>query len=303
MSSEAGNVRMLPLFRTGACPSGQTVAMTTDVPLVLLAAGLGTRYGGVKPLAPVGPCGEPLLYMALQQASAAGFARAVVVVGAASSLPIREALQGRWRPALPVSFERQDSIGPERGRPRGTVAAVLAAGEHGDVVIANGDDLYGVCGLRTALNWTAQHTGGDAAGVFYPVGPTVLAPGVDNGVSRALPTVVDGRLTGIAEQRDVHRLAGTVRLADGTVLADDQPVSMNLWCLRQQALIKLRQALDRFVEASGPDAVSEYGLPEALADLATEMHIDALITRSPWHGVTYARDVEYVRVALIAEQS
>ena len=277
--------------------------MTTDAPIVLLAAGLGTRFGGVKPLAPVGPQGEPLLYVALQQAAAAGFGRAVVVVGAASSAPIRQALEQIWRTALDVSFVSQDSIGPARKRPWGTVAAVLAAGEHRDVVVANGDDLYGVVGLRAARTWLLDHEGGDAAGIFYPVGPTVPVGGKSKGVSRAVPAIDDGRMTGIREQRDVYRAANTVRLADGTVLAETQPVSMNLWCLRREIVGRLQQGFALFVDACAPDDASEYGLPGALAELATEMRIDALVTSSPWHGVTYATDVEHVRDALRNEQT
>jgi hypothetical protein len=287
-------------------------------------------------LAPVGPNGEPLLCLALQQAARAGFQKAILVVGATTSAAIREALAGEWRPHLPIEIVSQERVGPPRARPWGTVAALLAAGLTSDVVVANGDDLYGEVGLRDALAWMATRSKSAAAGIFYPVGATVT----ERGVSRGLPTIVDGRMTGIVEQRDVRRVHGVVRLADGTVLAEDRPVSMNLWCLRRSALSEMARGFDRFVEANGveravgvgvakaakgngvsegargskavggPDGVkradgvggvdgtAEFGLPTALGDLAASMRIDARVTDSMWLGVTYAEDVADVREAL-----
>jgi bifunctional N-acetylglucosamine-1-phosphate-uridyltransferase/glucosamine-1-phosphate-acetyltransferase GlmU-like protein len=268
--------------------------MRPDVPLVLLAAGLGSRFGGVKPLAPVGPNGEPLLYLALQQAARTGFQRAIVVVGDTTSAAIREALTGRWQPDIGLTIVSQEAVGPARNRPWGTVAAVLAAGLASDVVVANGDDLYGEAGLTAARDWMQERPASDAAGIFYSAGTTVA----DRGVSRGVPTVVRGRMRGIVEQRDVRRSGGVVTLSDGTMLAEDQPVSMNLWCLRRSALRELASGFERFVDASASDETAEYGLSTALGQLAGTLRIDARLTRSTWHGVTYAADVADVRAAL-----
>jgi MobA-like NTP transferase domain len=272
--------------------------MRSDVPLVLLAAGLGSRFGGVKPLAPVGPNGEPLLNLALQQATAAGFKRAIVVVGDATSAAIRVALTGKLQPDIGLTFVSQEVVGPARDRPWGTAAAVLAAGLDSDVVVANGDDLYGEAGLFAARDWMKERPTSDAAGIFYPVGATVS----DRGVSRGVPTIARGRVRGIIEQRDVRRVGGVVTLSDGTVLTEDQPVSMNLWCLRQSALRELAKGFERFVAASAADPTAEYGLSTALGQLGDTLRIDARLTRSTWHGVTYAADVAAVREALCRGQ-
>ena len=264
------------------------------VPLVLLAAGLGSRYGGVKPLAPVGPNGEPLLAVALDQAAEAGFDRAIVVVSDATGDAIRSAL---GNPALPVTFVAQGSVGPPRAKPWGTTAAVIAVGIDHDIVVANGDDLYGIAGLTMARRWMGSSSPAHAAAVLYPVGRTMSSRG---GVSRALPVIEHGRLVGLDEQRDVERIAGVVRLAEGRALADEQPVSMNLWCLRTAALRSLQRACTDFLRDHDGDEAAELGLSSALSNLLPGLQIEALVTDSPWHGVTFATDVDDVRRALIA---
>ena len=260
---------------------------------MLLAAGLGSRYGGVKPLAPVGPDGQPLLAIALRQAADAGFDRAVVVVGEQTEQPIRHALGA---PPLPVSFRLQGRIGPARLKPWGTTAAVLSAVGHSDLVIANGDDLYGVEGLAAARDWITSASGADGAAVLYEAGRTISSRG---GVSRAVPTITDGRLVGLVEERDVCRGPdGVIRTTDGRGLAEEQPVSMNLWCLRLTAIEALQVSFRLFVARNADDVDAELGLSTAIGELLGALRVDALVTRSPWHGVTFASDVADVRAAL-----
>ena len=263
------------------------------MPIVLLAAGLGSRYGGLKPLAPVGPDGEPLLFVALRQAADAGFDRAVVVVGEQTEQPILHALA---TPPLPVSFRLQGRIGPARLKPWGTTEAVLSAAVDGDLVVANGDDLYGIEGLSVARGWMLSGSGADGAAVLYEAGRTMSSRG---GVSRAVPTIVEGRLVGLVEERDVCRGPdGVIRTTDGRALAEEQPVSMNLWCLRATAIEALRVSFRAFRDRNADDADAELGLSTALGELLGFLRFDALVTRSPWHGVTFAADVADVRAAL-----
>lgn len=265
------------------------------MPIVLLAAGLGSRYGGLKPLAPVGPDGEPLLFVALLQAADAGFDRAVVVVGEATKEPIRNALSST---PLPVSFSRQGRIGRERHKPWGTTEAVLSAAVEGDLVVANGDDLYGIEGLSVARDWMLAGSGADGAAVLYEAGRTMSSRG---GVSRAVPTIIDGRLVGLVEERDVCRGPdGVIRTTDGRALAEEQPVSMNLWCLRRTAIEALQVSFRSFSDRNADDVDVELGLSTAIGELLGLLRFDALVTSSPWHGVTFAADVADVRAALRA---
>jgi len=285
-------------------------------PLVLLAAGMGTRFGGIKPLAPVGPQREPLIGIALDQAVDAGFDSVVVVVGGASRVHV-EATLARWPTSLTITTVSQDGIGPPRTKPWGTVGALVAVHRAGDwptgCVLANGDDLYGAAGLRLAHDWLVgdaaapgQAEGAaDGALIAYRADRTLSSHG---GVSRALPIVDEQRrLVSLAEQRDVRWHGATIESASGAVLAPDTPVSMNLWALRPSMIGALTALFEVFLADNVGNENAECGLPDAIGSLLAgtagpgPMAIDLLVTESTWHGVTWADDVERVRADLVAE--
>ena len=281
----------------------------SNVPLVVLAAGLGTRFGGSKVLAPVGIGGEPLLAIALEQAAAAGFTHVVLV----ARPDLHDAVVGlaavaQARVGLRVDVVDQATSEPSRDAPWGTVAAILigvgAVGpsdtQRRPVVVANGDDLYGVEGLRRARDEARTLAAGDrpadAVCVAYPFGASLL-PAIDptasgEGVSRGLCRVDDeGRLLELHEGR--HLLPGDV--------AADAPVSMNLWALGPRVLAQLQDRFAAFVEAHQDDPNGELGLPDALGALLAEGRLVARVvpTGARWLGVTFAEDVERVRAALL----
>ncbi len=267
----------------------------------MLAAGLGTRFGGPKPLAPVGPAGEPLLAVSLAQAVAAGFREAVVVVGGATADVVTAALA---EAPLAVRTARQDAVGPQRAKPWGTVAATLAAAVVGDAVVMNGDDLYGVAGLRCARNWFVDGPpGADAALVGYRLARTLADSG---GVSRAVPVIgASQRLVALAEHRDVARDAeGRIRSDRAERLAPDAVVSMNLWALRPSMWSLFAAEFATFVAGNGDDPSAELGLPDAVGALvaAGRAQVEVLATDSPWHGVTWPEDVDVVRRALVVDE-
>ena len=290
--------------------------------LVLLAAGLGTRFGGLKPLAPVGPHGEPLLAVAVSEGRAAGFTDVIVIVSERSEVPIAAAL------GPTVRLARQERIGPPRATPWGTVAAVLAGGcETDGCVVANGDDLYGIDALRTARAWIELDSADespwvepDALLVAFRLDRTLSdAGGVSRAVAEIEPLAGRGnRLRGLREHRGVRRTADGMIEGHGwsenrnehggesglTMLSPDALVSMNLWALRPSALEALRVAFDTFIEgharpAHRGDETSECALPTALASLvqARRLVIEVRPTDSQWHGVTWPADVAAVRAA------
>ena len=283
-------------------------AVSSSIPIVVLAAGLGSRFGGVKPIAPVGPQHEPLIVIALRQAAEAGFTEAVVVTGDFTDEAVRHALDGSA--ALTVRFERQ----PERragvvpSKPWGTVAAVLAA-KAGDVFVsANGDDLYGVVGLRLALQFcTSTPTGSpgdqaDAAMIGYQLDQTVPPEG---GVSRGIAVVDTGEMLSLVEHRDVRRVGPGFTSSTCGEIAADATTSMNLWAFRRGAVAALRSVSDQFIAANKQSETAELGLPDAIGRLVANglLRVAVRPTTSPWHGVTWPRDVAGVRAALTAEES
>lgn len=291
---------------------GERDGVDTDVPLIVFAAGLGTRFGGPKVLAPVGLGGEPLLAVGIGQAVSAGFTSIVVV----TRPELREATEvvaaaTRAAHGIDVVLVDQAGVGPRRDKPWGTVAALLAGiprsaddGSATPVVVANGDDLYGIEGLRQAR--VAAVSLVDAADpspaavcIAYPFASSVLgesehATGASGGgVSRGLCRVdATGRLLELHEGRHLH--PGDVE--------PDAPVSMNLWALGPRVLTELRSQFGDFVATHDDDPDAELGLPDALGALVAHgrLYARVVVTDSRWLGVTFADDVERVRAALLA---
>jgi MobA-like NTP transferase protein len=286
--------------------------------LVVMAAGLGTRFGGPKQLAPVGPSGETLLDYAIYDATRAGFTRAVLV--------IREELGDRARAhvarviggAVPVHYveQRLDDLPggrrvPEgRVKPWGTAHAVLAArgAVEGPFAACNADDFYGPGAYRLV----AEHLTGEAARGAPPVHALVgyrldatLSP--HGGVARAVAWCgPDGLLARLVEVRDVRRLDGGLR---GVTAAGEQReftggehASMNLWGFTPDVLAVLEEQFAAFLAAAhrAPDA--EFLLSTALDDQVTagRARLRVLTAQDRWLGMSFAADVPAVRAALAA---
>ena len=180
---------------------------------------------------------------------------------------------------------------------------MLAArtGSRAGLVVANGDDLYGVEALRAAHHWMNGPAASEGAAVLFEV-QHALSP--SGGVSRAVPVLDGGRLVALEERRGVRADNGTIVTDSGAVLAPGTPVSMNLWCLRPRAIDAVRDVHAVFRRDHAQDPSAEHGLPAAIDALVRDGYrFDALVTSSRWHGVTWPEDVVLVRDALAAEMA
>jgi hypothetical protein len=269
--------------------------------LVVLAAGRARRYGGCKPLAPVGPAGEPVLDLLVGDALAAGFGAIVLVISPSTGPAIRYHVEQRWPPEVEVAFALQE-------RPLGTVHAVLCAADHLDpaasFAVANADDLYG----QEALALLARYllAGGDRnAIVAYQLANVIIgeAP-VTRGVCQIGPT---GDLESVVERRQVTaRGDGTFSVADGlqpATLDGDTPVSMNLWGFGPA----MRELFVRtMAEAHEVSEEAEVLLPEVVGAVL-EGRARASSTVGPFHvlpargrciGVTHPSDLPLVQAEI-----
>lgn len=257
--------------------------------LVVLAAGRACRYGAVKPLAPVGPAGEAVIDLLADDASAAGFARLVLVVSPATGPMIREHVAHRWPSDIEVAFAEQSHA-------RGTAPATLAARPYVDprspFAVSNADDVYG----RPALRQLAEHlaAGPTSCLVGYRLDRSLVG---EDPVSRGICQTDGSRLTVVTERRQVRRAPAGFTAADGLEPANLDPasiVSMNLWGFRPEAWTALAAAIH--------DTVSddEVLLPVVVADLLTagRLSIDVLPTEEWCVGVTHPGDLEPARLAL-----
>jgi len=217
--------------------------------LVVLAAGMAKRYGGCKPLAPVGLHGEAVVDLTASDALAAGFGEVVLVLGPHTGAAIEYHVQRCWPPAVKVSVALQTE-------PLGTAHAVLCARPHvGErpFAVVNADDVYGTPAFELLLGHLSAH--GEHALVAYRLADTVVT---DEPVTRGTCAVdPDGLLAGIAERRKVQRQAdGTFVAGDGAQperLDPDTLVSVNLWGLQPEIWPVLEAAVRAVHRHVAPD--------------------------------------------------
>ncbi len=284
--------------------------------LVVMAAGLGTRFGGPKQLSPVGPSGETLLDYAIYDATRAGFTRAVLVIREELGERVRAHVARVIGGAVPVHYveQRLDDLPggrrvPEgRVKPWGTAHAVLAARDavEGPFAVCNADDFYGRDALTRAAEFLAGGHAGDSPGTFaniaYRLRDTLSAAG---GVNRAVCRADgDGWLETVEEVVGIrHRGDGTYEGTDPrgrpVQLAADALVSMNLWAFTPAVFPLLRRGFADFLDQASAGR-SEFLIPRGIgyAVRRGEARVRLLGTRSRWLGVTYPEDRPHVEGTL-----
>jgi CTP:molybdopterin cytidylyltransferase MocA len=270
--------------------------------LVILAAGQAKRYGGVKPLAPIGRNGEAVIDLLANDALDAGFTEVVVVLNPTTGPQIEAHIAEHWdRDRLHVRFATQST-------PGGTVHAVLSAravlGDDPAIAVSNADDLYGPAALAHLAGHLARGSGN--AMVAFELAQTLVG---ESPVTRGICHIdAEGLLVGIDERRGVHRSNERIVVDDDrnpNVLPANAPVSMNLWAFDRA----MWEVFASEMAAKAPDE-AEVLLP-VVADrllhgqiaLADPSLAKFTVFRSHEHcvGVTHPEDLELVQ-AHIAEQ-
>lgn len=273
--------------------------------LVVMAAGIGRRFGGDKQLVEVGPHGEAFLDYAISAASGAGASKVVLVVRSEIESVLRthvDARHGALQDAgVAFTYVRQNQHGAPRSKPWGTAHAVLVAAAEvdGPFVVCNADDYYGPEAM-SALAASATDLGDDEACLCgYSLVQTLSATG---SVSRGVCQVSGDRLVGIVEHH------GVVRQVDGTItssepaaaLSEDTIVSMNLWAFPRAAFDWIGEGFERFLANHGGDADAECLLPTVVADRMAQgaLSVRMVSTTEAWIGVTNPDDLATARAAL-----
>ena len=278
--------------------------------LVVLAAGMARRYGGCKPLAPIGPNGEAVIDLLVSDAVSVGFGQVVLVLHPETGPAIRYHVEQCWPHRVQVDFA-------EQRLPLGTVHAVLAArevvGAERSFGVANADDVYG----EAAMGLLARHLQDEVsehALIGYRLRSTVAT---DDPVTRGICEVgEDGYLTALTERRQVARHDGGERFTaeDGLEpheLAGDLPASVNLWGFQPAVWGVLEmamgssgideQALLAQVADGGEVPKSEVLLPEVVAAMVaggTGLPVRVVTTDAKLIGVTHAADLPVVSAEL-----
>jgi CTP:molybdopterin cytidylyltransferase MocA len=267
--------------------------------LVVLAAGLGSRFGGDKTLAAIGPDGEALLDYALFDARRAGIDEAVVVVRRASEDAFRDHLDGTVGDAMRVrlAFQDRTPLPPHRSKPWGTGHALLTAGDQvrDACVVVNGDDYYGPAAIQTM----ADHLRGTTDAGVHAVGGFRLdaTPFSERGgVSRALiARDANGNVRDLIELLDIRRsgdgFVGRDPAGQPYALDGSEAVSMNLWGFHRQIFPALREEFDAFAAAEHDrDAEFLIGPAVARAVAAAPAAVRVLPVAERGIGLTWAAD-------------
>jgi hypothetical protein len=282
--------------------------------LVVLAAGMSTRYGRLKQLEPLGPHGEAIMDYNVFDALRAGFGEVVYVVRAEIQADVERHVRGVFGDSLRPRFVRQEldalpegcDAPPDRRKPWGTTQAVLIAAAEvgGPWGVCNADDLYGPGAfdlLGSYLRQDPEPSGGALVG--YPLWETLSGAG---GVARAICHVGrEGFLEHVLEVRDIRRRGGLIVGAEGDgstmELSGEEVVSMNLWGLSSSTIAGIGRRFRQYMEVWGGDSDREFPLSTAINDLIQSkgVRVRVLHARDPWLGLTHAEDREPMRALLL----
>lgn len=286
--------------------------------LIVMAAGMGSRYGGLKQMDPITEQGEIILDFSLYDAMMAGFKRVIFVIKEEMEEDFRKLIDGRAGKYLEIeyAFQKLDDI-PEglsvpegREKPWGTAHAILSCRDliNGPFAVINADDYYGPGGFQSIYDFLQNHEDGDTYS-YCMVGFKLENTITENGhVARGVCEVSDeGKLTLLSERTMVARRPDGIAYSEDNgetwnPLSGDMTVSMNFWgytkSMMDEMQARLFSQLEQIVKEN--PLKGEYYLPLVTDELVKEgkAAVTVLPSHDKWYGVTYRADKETVTAAL-----
>ena len=274
--------------------------------LLILAAGLGTRYGGLKQIDPIGPNGEIIIDYAIYDAINAGFGKLVFVIRHYFESAFKKKVGSKFDNLVETAYAYQevdacvDDFEPPKGRdkPWGTGHAILVAGDviHEPFAVINADDYYGPNSFKTMAQFLGKKdlSGNEYAMIGYTLGDTLSKYGpVSRGVCQCDEKMF---LRKIVERKRVECTATGARYFedDGTecLLTGNEIVSRNLWGFQPSIFHHLKVHFQRFLKERGDERNSELFIPTVIDELVEKekVTVKVLCTNDKCFGVTYHRD-------------
>ncbi len=281
--------------------------------VIIMAAGMGSRYGGLKQIDPVGPNGEIIIDYSIYDAVQAGFKKFIFVIKQENQAVFQEILTSKLPKDLDVQFAFQDvedipvgfSLPEGREKPWGTAHAIYATRNQVDApfMVINADDYYGPEAFRLMYDFLTDHEGevGDYSMVAYKLPNTLTENG---SVSRGVCTVDGDHLTDVTERKEIYADGdGGKFTEDGgetfEQLSADTLVSMNFWGFQTDFMDAIRRDLTTFFEedVEKNPLKAEFYLPSVVTNQVKDhgASVTVLPTDDVWMGVTYQEDREEVR--------
>ena len=278
--------------------------MSKDITLVVMAAGMGSRFGGLKQIEPIGPKGEVLLDFSVYDAVKAGFTKVVFVIKHAIEKDFKEMVGKRiaGRVKVEYAFQEVDKLPDgyvcpaDREKPWGTAHAILCCKDivNEPFAVVNADDYYG----RSAFQKMADFLNEDTPD-YSMVGFRLVNTLTENGyVSRGVCETEDGILKTVTERTKISADCKFTE-DDGktwTKLPEDTVVSMNLWGFRPDIFGYIEEGFKAFLDEKLNVPKSEYYLPAVVSERIErkEKKVRVLIAEDKWYGVTYKEDKQVV---------
>jgi hypothetical protein len=286
----------------------------TKPTLLVMAAGMGSRYGGLKQIDPMGPHGETILDYSVFDALRAGFGKVVFIIRPDFEQAFRENITVKFNDRIDVDYAFQTldklpagfSIPPGREKPWGTTHAILCAREtiSEPFAVINADDFYG----RHSFEVLCQHLRQlpSDSNAYAMVGFTLKNTLSDNGtVARGVcKTDSSGYLQEIQELTKIEKTpTGARHLSeDGNALelTGDEPVSMNMWGFSPHLFGQINGLFEEFLKTQGAELKSECYIPLSVGELVRRQEATCKVipTTSPWFGVTYREDKPKVQASI-----
>lgn len=274
--------------------------------LFILAAGMGSRYGGLKQLDGLGPNGETIMDYSVYDAVRAGFGKVVFVIRESFEKDFREIVLSKYEGIIPTEVVFQElskvpagtTYNPERTKPWGTNHAVMMGEDviHEPFAVINADDFYGKESFEVMARFLESIVGksNEYAMLGYRLKNTLSDSGT---VARGICEVDENnKLTHVVERTSIIRKDGVIVFTDengvDTPLAENAPVSMNFWGLTPDYFNYSKEMFIEFLNEKGQELKSEFYIPLVVNNLIVEgkASCEVLDTTADWFGVTYAED-------------
>lgn len=288
--------------------------MNNKISLFVLAAGMGSRYGGLKQMESFGPSGETIIDYSIYDATLAGFDRIIFVIRPDMEQAFKEIYISKYQNTkikLEYVFQSLDiipskyTLNPQREKPWGTGHALLMAKEtiKESFLVINGDDFYGRESFQISAKFLREECTPQISGITTYKLKNVLS---DNGtVKRGACKVENGYLKSVEEIFELKRVGenkidGTK--PDGTKVSyvDDTSISMNMFALHPTLFSIIEEKFDTFLQNHNQDLKEEFLLPTIVNEIIHEgkAQFKVLQTNGKWFGVTYKEDADIVRTNL-----
>ena len=280
--------------------------MSFDATMVVLAAGMGSRFGGLKQIEPIGPGGEALLDFSIYDAKEAGFNKVVFIIKHAIEDDFKSTVGKRIEKIIDVDYVFQETdmlpdgfiCPPEREKPWGTGHALYCCKGvvNTPFAIINADDYYGKTAYKQMYEQLKKQTGN-----YCMVGFRLCNTLTENGsVSRGVCEIKDGKLLSVTERTKIIDCKYTEDDVNWVPLSPDTVVSMNMWGFTPDVFDYAEEYLVDFLNEKINVPKAEYYLPTISSTVMEKgiKTVDVLVAEDKWYGVTYKEDKDDVKKAL-----